>query len=172
MPLAAGLFISAFLLAAPAQADIGVEKISPPVGAPGDEVDLRIGCGFCRPAQHPSFPISLAPIGKAMPYRCGPRMICPPHVLAPPAQPPFVLLGRATPSGGGDPDDGELPHYRLHFSIPDLRPGVYTVVIYSAARDERGGNLITDRSWQLRVRQETGAIAAARRLWSPWSGLR
>jgi hypothetical protein len=151
MPLAAGLFISAFLFAAPAQADIGVERISPPVGAPGDEVNLRIGCGFCRPVRNPSFPISLAPIGKAMPYRCGPRRICTPQVLAPPAQPPFALVGYATPSGGGDPDDGELPTYRLRFPIPDLRPGLYTVAIYAPHRQGRGGNLITDRSWRLRV---------------------
>jgi hypothetical protein len=151
MPLAAGLLISAFFLAAPAQADIGVERISPPVGAPGVEVDLTIGCGFCRPGRNPSFPISLAPIGKALPYRCGPRMICTPQVLAPPAQPPFVLVGRATPSGGGDPDDGILPSYRLRFPIPDLRPGVYTVAIYAPYRQGRGGSLITDRSWRLRV---------------------
>lgn len=168
MSLVASLFVSALLLTAPARADIGVEKIAPSVGAPGDEVDLRVGCGFCRPARNPSFPISLAPLGKAMPYRCGPRMICPPHVLAPPAQPPFALVGRATPSGGGDPDDGEPPTYRLHFAIPDLRPGVYTVVIYNATREGRGGYLVTDRSWRLRVRREAGATASARWPWMPW----
>jgi hypothetical protein len=81
----------------PAQADVGFESSSRKAAAPGDRVDLTIGCGFCFPPcvgepghRHPpgdptggcmprkgrppaSFSVWLTPVNHSLdPYVCGP----------------------------------------------------------------------------------------------------
>jgi len=166
--LVALLSLSAFLTAPSATADVGVERVSRFAGSPGDTVELTIGCGFCFPPCEgpqgdrsgvcmpgvepppPSFPVSLVPIEQVpRPHRCGPRRICTPQASGPPRRAPFTLLGWAKPvqaqtSGqrhlGGGFGHGaiEPPRYMLDFHIPDLRPGVYSYVIYCGVCSEDG----------------------------------
>ena len=42
-------FVLLLAVASPAQADVGVESSSRAAGAPGDPVELTLGCGFCFP---------------------------------------------------------------------------------------------------------------------------
>src|ERR1044072_1789903 len=181
------LLAIALLAPASAPADVGVEKIIRGGGAPGEEVPLTMGCGFCYPscdgvlgdrsgvcmpgseAPPASFPVSLVPIEKApKPYRCGPNAYCAPRTMAPPGRPPFTLLGRATPPGDGDGarqfggvwhQVRHVPRYLLDFEIPDLRPGIYTYVIYCETCSQgKGGSLIAyprDRQWRLSVRSSS-----------------
>lgn len=185
--LVAPLAFLASLTAPSAMADVGVERVSRLAGAPGDAVELTVGCGFCYPPCEgpegdrsgvcmpgterppPSFPVSLVPIEKVpKPYRCGPRRFCTPQAPRPPQRAPFTLLGWAKPPaqaqasgrrhlGGGGFGHGsvEPPRYVLDFQIPDLRPGVYSYVIYCASCQRgQGGSLIAfpERRWRLRVR--------------------
>lgn len=175
-----------FLAWAPAApADVGVERVNRFAGAPGDAVELTIGCGFCYPPckgpesdgstacmpgvkpPPPSFPVSLVPLEKVPKvHRCGPRKVCTPQASAPPGRPPFTLLGWAKPpqsqasgrrhlGGGFGHGFHELPQYTLDFQIPDLRPGVYSYVIYCAVCQRgQGGSLIAfpERRWRLHIR--------------------
>ena len=177
--LPAAALLSCTLLIATAQADVGVERVSRSAGVPGDAVKLTLGCGFCHPpcrsamsarrgpcmpskkAPPASFPVSLVPIEKApKPHRCGPNALCSPQTRRPPSRYPFTLLGRATPPRHGDgkehPKDDRVPRYLLSFTIPQVRPGVYTFVIYcDACGPGKGGGLIANpraRAWRLRVR--------------------
>lgn len=186
--VAVGLLASVSLLgAAPAEGAVGVERVSRTAGLPGDEVDLTLACGFCFPpchgepghrnvpcmlgtkAQPPeSFPVSLVPIEKAPElHRCGPNALCPPQPSHVPRQPPFTLLGDAIPpvNDGGS----NIPRYLLHFSIPPLRPGVYTYVIYcDVCAPGKAGSLIADpnaRPWRLRVRPATPSMLQPLRLY-------
>lgn len=160
------------LMAAPAQADVGVEKASRHAAKPGARVTVTVACGCFPPCKGApghrnepctlgtkkeppaAFPVSLVPLRKApRPHRCGPNGLCPPKVKAPPAHAPFTYLGEALPEGRAG---GGLPKYGLDFEVPDLRPGLYTYVIYSEV-DNRGasGRLIADplaRQWRLRIR--------------------
>jgi len=173
------LFLS-LAVAPAAPADVGVERVSRLAGAPGDAVELTIGCGFCYPPckgpesegsgvcmpgvepPPPSFPVSLVPIEKVpKPHRCGPRRLCTPEAAAPPRRAPFTLLGWAKPAPPADDRwplggfDHEPPRYALDFQIPDLQPGVYSYVIYCAVCQRgQGGSLIAfpERRWRLRVR--------------------
>lgn len=175
--IAAGLLASAVVLAVqPARAAVGVEKVSRAAGAPGDPVDLTLGCGFCFPpckgapghrnvpcmlgtkAQPPEyFPISLVPIEKAPePHRCGPNALCSPDPRGAPRRAPFTYLGQATGPGEKSRSGGRyVPRYRLHFEIPELRPGVYTFVIFcDVCAAGKRGSLIANpvaRLWRLRV---------------------
>ena len=178
--LAAGLLVFIALLgAAPADADVGVEKTSRPAGVPGAKVDLTLACGFCFPpctgppghrepspcmlgthhAQPPeSFAISLVPIEKApKPHWCGPNALCSPTPRGAPRQAPYTYLGRATPPQAGDvpSEEKNIPRYLLDFDIPDLRPGIYAYVIFCdvCARGERGSLIASpsSRLWRLRV---------------------
>ncbi len=181
------LAAAALSVPAPAGADVGVEEASRSAGVPGDPVELTIGCGFCFPPCEgpqgdrsgvcmpgvelppPSFPVSLVPIAKVpRPHRCGPRRLCTPQASGPPRRAPFTLLGWAKPaqaeaSGGGYFGGGfghgpvEPPRYVLDFQIPDLRPGIYSYVIYCAVCQRgQGGSLIAfpERRWRLRVRRD------------------
>jgi hypothetical protein len=164
------------LAAPPAQADVGVERVSRSAGQVGDSVDLTIGCGFCFPPCHgapgqrnapcmldtkapppEAFPVSLVPTGKApAPHRCGPRALCSPQVLGPPGHPPFTFLGEATPPAAAEIRSGHhVPRYLLHFEIPSLRPGLYAFVIFcDACTPGKRGSLIASPGspgWQLRV---------------------
>lgn len=130
--------------------------------------------GVCMPGVElppPSFPVSLVPIEKVpRPYRCGPRRLCTPQASAPPQRAPFTLLGWAKPvqaqasgrrylgGGGFGHVPVEPPRYVLDFQIPDLRPGVYSYVIYCAVCQRgQGGSLIAfpERRWRLRVALST-----------------
>lgn len=164
--LAVGLLASVAFMAASAHADVGVEKVSRSAGVPGDEVKLTVGCGFCFPPCYgphgdrsgvcmpdtkalppASFPISLVPIEKTPgPRPCGPNKLCSPQAAGPLRRSPFTFLGRATPPP--DPTQKHIPRYLLHFDIPDLRPGVYSFVIYcESCLRGRGGSLIASRPW-------------------------
>lgn len=175
--LAAAMLVTATALRAePARADVGVERVSRLVGAPGDRVDLTLGCGFCfppcdGPSGHPdgtcmpgtkvppeSFAISLVPIEKApKPHRCGPNAVCPPLPRGAPRRAPYTYLGRATPpaEADGSSKGTEVPRYLLHFDVPVLRPGVYAYVIFcDACAPGKRGSLIANpraRQWRLRV---------------------
>ncbi|HEX7293957.1 MAG TPA: hypothetical protein VF259_05390 [Solirubrobacterales bacterium] len=177
------LVAAGLLVPAAAQADVGVERVSRLAGVPGEPVELTIGCGFCFPPCEgpesvgngvcmpgvkpppPSFPVSLVPVERVpKPRRCGPRRICTPETSAPPERAPFTLLGWAKPAppaddrwplGGFGHGTIEPPRYALDFEIPDLRPGVYSYVIYCAVCQRgEGGSLIAfpERRWRLRVR--------------------
>ncbi len=179
------LIATGLLVPGAAPADVGVERVSRLAGAPGDAVELTIGCGFCYPPCErpegdrsgvcmpgvkpppPSFPVSLAPVEKVpKPYRCGPRRLCTPQASAPPAHPPYTLLGWARPAppaddrwplGGFGHGTIEPPRYALEFQIPELRPGAYSYVIYCATCQRgQGGSLIAfpERRWRLTVRAE------------------
>ncbi len=178
--LAITLLVSIATLAttpAPAEAAVGVERVSRHAGMPGEEVKLTLGCGFCfppckgepgqrngpcMPGYEPapeSFAISLVPIEKApAPHRCGPRALCSPHTLGPPGRAPYSFLGEATPPAAGTEQPGarHVPRYTLDFEIPERRAGVYTFVIFcDVCMDGKAGSLIASpgsRNWRLRVR--------------------
>ena len=174
--LAAALLVTvAAARTEPASAAVGVEKVSRLTGAPGDSVHLTLACGFCFPpcdgasghqsgscmpgkAEPPeAFPVSLVPIGKAPKlHRCGPNAVCPPQPRGAPRRDPYVYLGRAAPPADGSNSDGRnVPRYLLDFDIPDLRPGIYTYVVFCdvCARGTRGSLIANpaSRLWQLRV---------------------
>lgn len=183
-----GLFLAATLLvllaASPAGAAVGVEKTSRHAGVAGDTVKVTLGCGFCYPpckgprghrepspcmlgtkARPPaSFGISLVPIEKMpSPHHCGPKALCSPQVPAPPRRAPYRYLGEAVALNDITQETGRVPvpRYRLDFTIPDLRPGTYTYVIYCDVCTKgpggslTGGGLEADhlpRPWLLEVR--------------------
>jgi hypothetical protein len=177
---ASALACVAILAAEPAEADVGVERVSRGAGAPGEEIVLTLGCGFCFPpckgppghrtpspcmldtkAPPPeSFPISLVPIAKASQlHRCGPNALCPPRATGPPHHDPFTFLGKATPpaqsSSGNVGAGANIPRYRLAFEVPDVPPGLYAYVIYcETCLKGKGGALILypgGAPWRLRV---------------------
>jgi hypothetical protein len=177
--LTACIAAAALLLGSPsAEADVGIESVSRSAGAPGEEITLALGCGFCFPPCHgapghrngpcmlgakgrrppAAFPISLVPVGQVPdPSRCDRDGSCLPPTLGPPALPPFVLLGRATPAArrDGAPPAHNVPRYRLRFRIPEVKPGAYAYVIYcGVCFPGRRGSLIyspASPDWRLRV---------------------
>jgi hypothetical protein len=167
-----------------ASADEGITAASRRVGAPGEEVMLRIGCACLPPCKgrrghrHPegfkrgpctlgskakpplSFGVSLLPDEKlAAMSRCA-RRGCPNPIKAlsnDPYRAPYTFLGSARPpAGGNNPESGEPPRYLLTFSIPDLRPGGYSYVIWSRGSENgHRGRLNVDptaANWRLSVR--------------------
>lgn len=168
----AAAFSFVFLLAiAPhAQADVGVESSSRAAGAPGDPVELTLGCGFCFPPcvgepghRHPSgdlqgacmlgtagrpppasFLIWLTPLKHSLkPYVCGREEGCEPGSSRPPHLPSFIYLGRAVPTAPGGDEGDQIPRYRLVFGVPEARPGRYKYVIFcDACIDGPRGSLI------------------------------
>lgn len=168
--LATTLLTTALLLqTTPARADIGIETTSRSAGAAGDSVTVIVGCGAClaigAPRSPGSFPVSLVPLKKApKPHRCGPRTLCSPETLRPPRRSPYSLLGRAVPQDGSRDSDGKVSRYRLRFEVPDLRPGVYTYVVFcDMCADGEAGSLIvspTLREARLRVRQPNPEASA------------
>jgi hypothetical protein len=141
-----------------AVADLGVEKVSRSAGAPGEKVRITLGCGSCagRGQATASFPVLLVPVDKVpKPRRCGPKALCAPRVRAVPRRAPFIYLGEARLSGGGD---GAIQRYVLSFPIPQLRAGAYAYVIYcDSCIDGRAASLITEPAlsplWRLRIRR-------------------
>ena len=96
-PLLAGLFASAVLLTVSrADADIGVIGVKPNVGAPGQLINLAVGCG--GPRCPPQLPVSLLPSGEARrtlgPVCEGKHGPCrSPTAPRLPQEPPYVFLG-------------------------------------------------------------------------------
>lgn len=155
-----GLVVSLALLAlvgliatSTATADIGVVSVSPKVARPGEQVDVKVVCGFCRRADA-SFPISLVPVAKVPPpHRCRVNLkgdmvdaLCSPTAGRPPHQRPFDLLGST--SGGRASNPAGWPRgsiSELRFAVPEIQPGRYAFVIFSARPGRRpGGSLIGD----------------------------
>jgi hypothetical protein len=135
-----------------ATADIGVMSVKPKVLRPGEQVDLEVGCGWCR--KPTSFPISLVPLAKApQPHPCGMRLksgvksgLCSPTASRPPREGPFVSLGCTRSSGAFSPS-ADPPGWKsdLRFSAPELAPGAYALVIFTAAcGQDRRGSLVVD----------------------------
>ena len=166
LPLAtAALCVVAVLGAPRAEADIGIEKVSRPAGAPGETVTMTLGCGACYPPckgaeghrHRQGFdhgPCMLGTGGKRPPASFGVSLV--PVAKAP--GPPFAFLGSATPPpGGNDPANG-IPRYALGFEVPELRPGLYMFVVHcDFCLDGPGGRLIAAPSspaWRFRVRAE------------------
>lgn len=145
------------LTASAARADVGVESASDSSAAPGKQIRVTIGCGFCYPScvgrpghRHPpgrargvcmlggrsgpptGFGIWLMPLTHSLaPYRCAASRPCPPGSSRPPHLPSFTYLGRAGPaSGPGRLGPREIPRYVLRFRVPELMPGRYKYVIY------------------------------------------
>lgn len=152
-----GLVASSSLLLAPeAQADVGVVMVRPQAAAPGQTVDLAIGCGGCLSisvvrghARPPSrFPVSLVPLGRAPePRPCGPRSVC--SQTRGPRQDPFIFLGAAKPNFEAEEltQAGALPRYRLRFRVPNVEPGRYAFVIFNRSNGRaEGGTSIADAS--------------------------
>jgi hypothetical protein len=114
-----------------------------------------------------SFPILLVPMGyRLAPHRCGSDALCAPVSVGPPRRRPFVYLGRASPAvTRADLLEhlGTVPRYRLEFRVPNVKAGLYKLVIYSSAPGAREGSLITEpvlRRWLLRVRAPDRVAAA------------
>jgi hypothetical protein len=160
------LFIAAASLA---QADVGVVSSSRTAGAPGDPVELTLGCGFCFPPcvgepghRHPpgdlhgpcmldshreppgSFPIWLTQLKHSLrPYVCRPGEGCEPGSSRPPHLPSFIYLGRAVPTAAAEKGD-RIPRYRFAFGVPEARPGRYKYVIFCDACIDGPRGSLTD----------------------------
>lgn len=191
--LAAALSAIVLTVAAPAQADLGIESSSRTAGTPGQRVELTLGCGFCFPPcvgepghRHPpgdlhgtcilgtrrgppaAFSIWLTPLRHSLkPYECrSAAKGCEPGSARPPHLPSFVFLGRAVPVPRGD-RAREVPRYRLIFGIPEAGPGLYKYVLFcGSCVDGPRGSLVDDRTTaagRLRVLPPDPPVAVASR---------
>jgi hypothetical protein len=164
--------LAGLIAASTATADTGVVGVSPKVARPGERVDLKVGCGWCHGAT--SFSISLvrlanAPLDHPCRVKVKGRMengVCSPTVARPPRKQPFVLLGNTS---GGAPyaPAADPPGWKsdLRFAVPELVPGRYAFVIFTAWRGRApGGGLIADtRPWQLlRILPSDAPVHSAR----------
>ncbi|HEY7255802.1 MAG TPA: hypothetical protein VH476_03880 [Solirubrobacterales bacterium] len=150
--LAIALPLTLLLLSSTAGADIGFESASRSSAAPGEQLKVTVGCGFCFPPcvgrpghRHPpggrdgvcmlggrpgppaGFGIWLTPAAHRLDRnRSGSSR--PPHL------PSFAYLGRAErvlhPKRHGPQ---EIPRYVLRFRVPRLPPGRYEYVLYCPA---------------------------------------
>jgi hypothetical protein len=134
-----------------AEADVGVDRVRPNVGAPGDIVDLRVACGGCPPSGL-RLPVSVVRAARAPePEPCGENVLCTPGAPDPPRLPPFRFLGRT----GGNANS------HLRFAIPDVKPGTYAFVVFcEPCRRGPSGSLIADDDDLLRVRASGEPLAA------------
>jgi hypothetical protein len=156
----------ALLAAEPAAGDVGVDGVDPPVGAPGEPVELSIGCGAClavsvaQGPRHPpsAIPVSLVPVARTPKPPSAP-------VAGPPRDRPFVFLGRAKPlfQMGELRRMREIPQYRLRFRIPRVEPGAYAFVIYcdNCYRGARGSLIVDPTRYLLHVRPDSPVASAA-----------
>jgi hypothetical protein len=167
---ALGVALSLGLLAvAPAEADVGVAGVAPRAGAPGEPIEVSIGCGWCasssiggRRRPPAAFPVSLVPVARApKPHPCkGGKALCGPFASRPPRHRPFAYLGKANPVFDLDhpPEDPRAANYRLRFRIPRVRPGPYAFVTYLGF----SGGLAVDRTrYLLHVRRDSPVATAA-----------
>jgi hypothetical protein len=168
--IAALSFVVLLAVASPAAADVGVVSTSRAAGAPGDPVELMLGCGFCFPPcvgepghRHPpgdihgvcmldghreppaSLPIWLTPLKHSLkPYLCRPGEGCELGSSRPPHLPSFIYLGRAVTTGAGGEAGHEIPRYRLAFAVPETKPGRYKYVIFCDACVDGPRGSLTD----------------------------
>jgi hypothetical protein len=85
-------------------------------------------------------------------------MLCAPRVRAIPKRAPFTYLGEAVLRRVDGEVDEPYPLYALDFTIPTLRAGTYTYVIYcDVCVDGMGGTLLTAPTvplrWRLQIRR-------------------
>lgn len=149
--LALALPAMLLLLQGTARADLGFESADPSSAAPGEQVRVTVGCGFCfppcvgrpghrhppgvlnggcMPGGHPGppkgFGIWLTPSAHRI-DRGDSGASRPPHL------PSFTYLGRAAPAPGPNgPESLEVPRYVLRFRVPAIAPGSYRYVLYCA----------------------------------------
>jgi hypothetical protein len=188
---AAALAALALLSTATARADVGFESVSRRAGAPGDRVELTIGCGFCFPhcvgepghrhapgdlhgscmlgyhdGPPASFPVWLTPLRHPLDrYTCDPGEACP-RGARPPHLPSFAYLGRAVspvdPARPGPQPRRYFPRYRLTFGVPDARPGLYKYVLFcDSCVDGPRGTLVESATTAAGRLRVLPAIAAA-----------
>ena len=126
-----------------APADTGIVGLSPKVARPGDQVKLRIVCGYC--GADATFPISLVPVAKAHSLIADAMASAPRTAAAPPRQRPFLFLGNTSGARARAPavqPPGSDSH--LRFTVPRIEPGAYAFVIFAVSRRGPPGILITD----------------------------
>ncbi len=109
---------------ATARADIVVIGERHAVGAPGEQVSVSIGCGGC-PAAGLELPVALVPAPSGSREHPCRGTSCANTSLGPPAVPPYLPLGVATPSLRPGVS-------RLSYLVPNAAPGLYKYVIYCA----------------------------------------
>jgi hypothetical protein len=155
LPAIAGAILAGVALLAGAHtaaADIAVTNVHPPVGTPGENVALRVGCGGCPP-RGLRLPVSLVPVeDRPRPELCGQNAVCSARATSPPKRRPFTFLGRTSRSG------------QLRFAVPEVKPGAYAFVIYCAScyRGTDGSLISNDEQGDLlRVRAESRTVAGA-----------
>jgi hypothetical protein len=181
---ALGVALSLGLLAvAPANGDVGVAGLAPRAGAPGEWVEVSIGCGWCasssiggRRRPPAAFPVSVVPLARTpKPQPCRASIIarlrkklskavaekaeCSPEAAEPPRRRPYVFLGKAKPLFDLDhpPYSPRAANYRLRFRIPRVTPGPYAFVIYLGFSGGRGGLDVDPFRYLLHVRQSGSA---------------
>jgi hypothetical protein len=152
-----------------ARGDVGVAGLTPRAGAPGERIEVSIGCGWCasssiggRRRPPAAFPVSLVPVARApMPHPCmGGKAVCGPFSAGPPRRRPFSYLGKAKPVFDLDhpPEDSWAANYRLRFQIPRMSPGTYAFVTYLGFS---GGLAVSTTRYLLHVRRAGLAAPAA-----------
>jgi hypothetical protein len=163
-PLIAGLFASAVLVTVGrADADIGVIGAKPNGGAPGQLIDLAVGCG--GPGCPPQLPVSLLRSGEARralsPVCEGKHGPCrSPTAPRLPRERPYVFLGWGSTRS---PPASPVQSYELRFRIPKVKPGAYQFVIFcdSCAHGARGSLIANPIGRFLRVHPEEGSTASS-----------
>jgi hypothetical protein len=188
--LMASALLAFLLIPAPdsASADSGVVSVSRHGGQPGEEVTVTVGCACFPPCKGPkghkhpegsehggcspgpdrrpaSFGVSLLPLAKVKAVRGCTHRTCSGTSASLPPDPsarPYSFLGFARPPAGEDSLEKRYGRrYRLSFTIPDLRPGTYSYVVWcTACVGGHRGPLVADPNvalWHLAVRPPRGA---------------
>jgi hypothetical protein len=183
--LALALPVALLLLQGTARADLGFEGANRPSAAPGELVQVTVGCGFCFPQcvgrpghRHPpgdldggcmpgghgdppsAFPIWLTPASHRLDR--GSRPSRPPHLAS------FTYLGRAAPAPNRL-DPLEVPRYVLSFRVPALAPGPYRYVLYcpGCAEGPLGTLIESGPAPPVRLRIGASSSASSTPAW-PW----
>jgi hypothetical protein len=128
-------------LASSAKADVGVERVSPTGGRPGQLVDLWVFCGGCSSGLQ--LGVSVVPVGRApTPIRDAQLgAYTRPASLAPPRRSPYVFVGWTDAGRRSAPSERR----HLRFRIPNAEAGTYAFVIYcEPCTRGRRGSLIAD----------------------------
>jgi hypothetical protein len=169
------LLLAAIPAAGIARAAIGIERVEPGAGAPGDQVELTLACGFCfppceGPPGHRNAPCMLGT--RAQPPKYFPVAIVPIED-APPRPGLFRLAASATRLGRAKPPPdiesiresghGYVPRYLLDFELPGLRSGAYALVILcDACLPGRARAVISfprDPGWRFRVHPPIASLS-------------
>jgi hypothetical protein len=156
--LLAGLAVAALAAPASAQADIGIMRVSPMSAAPGQPVNVEIGCGWPKGCPD-RIAVSVVLAHKVpKPHPCGDNALCSPTSSGPPRRAPYVFLGRATRTKRTD----YLQRYELSGRLPSLRPGGYAFVAYVPMGHQGTGILISSVPGKkpLQVAAKSAAVSA------------